>query len=147
MLFHLRRNQAIVAVVVVVIAIAALALVGRAMSTATQDRPRLAQKTVQTYWQDIGTGHVKDAYALLSPGVQAARKYQYFSQDMFGFLTQTAGVQAQVTKPQVNGDQGVVVVTLYAQKQNRRIRAYQHLFWQGDHWVITDQNGGLSQQK
>jgi hypothetical protein len=110
------------------------------------DRAALARQTVQTYWSDIGHAKMQQAYNLLTPGNQAARPFDSYSQDMFGFLTSVASVYASVGSPAVKGDFATVPVTLHSPKF-APLHAYQHLFWQNNQWYISDQNGGLTKSR
>lgn len=112
-----------------------------------QDRQALARQTIQAYWSDVQHGKVTQAYALLTSGNQASRPLSNYTQDMYGFLEGTGGVQIAVGKAEVNRNFAVVPVTLHSPKSTQNLHAYQHLFWEDGKWRITDPNGGLSSTK
>lgn len=110
------------------------------------DRTAAARDTVQNYWYDIGHGKVKDAYSLLTPGTQQGLKLDTYTQTVFGFLQQTAGVKATVGHVDVVGDCAQVALALDSPKApGGTLHAYQHLYWLDGSWKISDANGQLSQ--
>jgi hypothetical protein len=113
----------------------------------SQDRESLAQQTVKTYWNDVNSAKMTQAYNLLTPGIQQSRPKGQFAQDMFGFLASVGAIKPSVSKAQVNGDRAVVPVYLTFVKQQKTLAAYQHLYWYNGGWRITDDNGGVSQTK
>jgi hypothetical protein len=111
------------------------------------DRTSLAKQTVKDYWTDVNSAKMESAYALLTPGIQQTRPKSQFKQDMFAFLATVGAINPSVSKPTVNGDRAVVPVNLTFVKQQKTLQAYQHLFWYNGNWRISDENGGVSQQK
>jgi hypothetical protein len=109
-----------------------------------QDRSALAKQTVATYWSDIGQGKLRQAYAMMTSGNQAARPFKAYEQDMYGFITHVASLKATVGKPTINGDQAVLAVSLRSPLSSQPLHAYQHLYWENGKWRISDTNGGLS---
>lgn len=111
------------------------------------NRSTLAANTTQEYWTDIQHAKFGQAYALLTPGNQAARPKTNYVQDMFGFLENTGGLTVKVGTPVVNGDLAAVPLKLHSPKQAQDFAACQHLVWSSGKWLIADQNGGLTAQK
>ncbi|HEY8684075.1 MAG TPA: hypothetical protein VIO57_00555 [Chloroflexota bacterium] len=111
------------------------------------DKAALAKQTVKDYWTDVNSAKMESAYALLTPGIQQTRPKGQFKQDMFAFLANVGAVTPTVSKPTVNGDRAVVPVFLTFVKQQKTLQAYQHLYWYNGNWRISDENGGVSQQK
>lgn len=111
------------------------------------DKAALAKQTVKDYWTDVNSAKMESAYALLTPGIQQTRPKGQFKQDMFAFLASVGAITPTVSKPTVNGDRAVVPVFLTFVKQQKTLQAYQHLYWYNGNWRISDENGGVSQQK
>ena len=115
-----------------------------------QDRASLARQTVQSYWVDIEHAHFKAAYQMLTSGQRQVNTLSAFSGNFFGLLQTTAGIEAVVGKPSVNGDFASVPVTLKSPKAPNPkddLHAYQHLYWESGGWHISDENGGLSHRR
>ena len=130
-----------------------LALLVAALATSSitgcggPDRAALARKTVQTYWNDIKFGRVKQAYQILSSGQKQVMTLTQYGQNMFDFLKGTEGVTAVVGDAHVKGDCASVPVTLKASKApdpKQDLHAYQDLFWENGSWRISNENGGLT---
>lgn len=111
------------------------------------DRAALAQQTVKEYWTDVNSAKMENAYALLTPGIQQSRPKTQFKQDMFAFLATVGAITPAVSKATINGDHATVPVDLTFVKQQKTLQAYQHLYWYNGNWRISDENGGVSQQK
>ncbi len=111
------------------------------------NRASLAKAAVTTYWKDVNSAKLDNAYALLTPGIQQSRPKSAYRQDMLGFLSTVGSVTPSVSKPSVNGDRAVVPVLLTFSRQQKTLEAYQHLYWYNGGWRITDENGGVSQTK
>jgi len=108
------------------------------------DRSALATQTVKAYWTDIAHMQLRQAYNMLTPGDQVARPFSSYTQDMMGFLSGVGGLQVRTGKPIVNSDVALVPVKLFSPKAPKPLPACQHLAWVNNHWLISDQNGGLS---
>lgn len=114
------------------------------------NKAALAKQAVQTYWSDIDHFKFKAAYSMLTSGQQQANSFTNYGQDKASFLQSTSGIRAVVGKPSVNGDYAVVPVTLKSPKEvsaKQDLHAYQHLYWEGGAWRVSDDNGGLSHNK
>ncbi len=110
------------------------------------DRAALAKQTVNTYWSDIGHLQIDKAYDLLSPGNQQTVTRLSFRQNMIGFLESLEGVSGKATNAQVIGDCALVALTLNAPAaQGSSLHTYQHLYWLGGGWRITEPNGQTTQ--
>jgi hypothetical protein len=110
-----------------------------------QDRPKLAQQTVSSYWNDLEHLRVDQAYKLLSSGVRSGVSATDFRSNIYGFLQGTAGISAKIGKPEVVGDCAQVPVTLFAPRDpSGPLHGYQHLYWLNGGWKITEQNGGVT---
>ena len=106
------------------------------------DRTALAQKTVTDYWSDIGHLKIDQAYALLSPGVQAGLPKTAFQQNIFGFVKNTQGISAKVYRADVVGDCSLVTLGLISPlAPTSPYKVHQHLYWTQGAWRITDNNG------
>jgi len=108
------------------------------------DRTALAKSTVTAYWTDISHGKFGPAYRMLTPGDRQARPFSGYVSDMQGFMTQVAGLTVHAGKTTVSNDTAVVAVTLHSPLTTVAKHAYQHLYWTGSTWQITDSDGGLS---
>lgn len=118
-----------------------------ALSGCGQDRTALAKKTVQDYWYDVGHLKLDQAYNLLSPGVQQTLTKSNYQQDLFGFLQNSNGISAQVSKADVVGDCALVSLGLMSPRApGQSLKVQQHLYWINGGWRITDQDGTVSQR-
>jgi hypothetical protein len=123
------------------------ALVGVAITGCGEDRAALARKAVKTYWTDISHAKLTQAYHMMTSGNRSAKPLKTYGQDMLGFMQTTGGVTPRIGKAEVHDDRAVVAVSLYSPKSPVPLNAYQHLFWEGSGWKISDENGGLSHKK
>lgn len=106
------------------------------------DRAALARKTVSDYWSDIGHLKINQAYALLSPGVQAGLPKTQFQQNIVGFVQNTNGISAKIYKADVVGDCSLVTLGLITPLDPAHAaKVQQRLYWVSGGWRITDSNG------
>ena len=108
------------------------------------DRSALAKQRVVAYWTAIDHGKFASAYNMLSSGDRQSRDFGSYVSDMRGFLAQVAGLSVKTGKTTVSDDTAVVAVTLHSPLTSVPKHAYQHLYWNGNEWQITDLDGGLS---
>ena len=112
-----------------------------------QDRAALAKQAIVVYWSDVNHGKLGAAYSMLTSGNRAVTTFNAYRQNMFGFLTHVTGVTVTPGKPQITDDRATVAINLHSPAAPGSFKAWQHLFWEGGGWRISDQNGGVSSTK
>ncbi len=133
----------------VAVAIAlALAIYFFTVEAGGPDRSGLARTRVNSYWYDVGHGKWREAYKMMTPGNRQQVTLSNYIQGFVTLLEQTNGIKETTGAIEVNGDFAVATVSLESPRaQGGLFTRYQHLYWDGSDWFISDQAGGLSNTK
>lgn len=139
------RSRRVLAGLGAIVVIAAIAVLLIVRASGGQDRNVMAHDRLTAYWHDITHGKWNQAYQMLTPANRKSESTGDFRQSFLQLLEQTGGFTEHTVWVHINGDLATAKVALTAASTpGAPFTKYQHLWWDGGDWFISDVSGGLS---